>query len=74
MVGFENCREDFSRKEFLQAHYSNWIAIIQFAELAETSPTTAYRFFSSQRVQTRTARRLLDNLGIADFRTYLLML
>ena len=44
----------------------------QFAELADTAPTTAYRFFNSQRVQTRIARRLFNNLGIEDMRPYLI--
>ena len=44
----------------------------QFAELAEVSPTTAYRFFQGQRVQTRIARRLFDGLGIVDMKPYLL--
>ena len=42
-----------------------------FAELADTSPTTVYRFFNRQRVQTKTARKLFDGLDIWDMRPYL---
>ena len=42
-----------------------------FAELADASPTTAYRFFEGKRIQIQIARRLFDNLGIQDFRPYL---
>ena len=44
----------------------------QFAELAHVAPTTAYRFFNRQRVQTSTARRLFDGLEIEDMRPYLI--
>ena len=44
----------------------------QFAELAHVAPTTAYRFFNRQRVQTSTARRLFDGLDIEDMRPYLI--
>jgi hypothetical protein len=43
-----------------------------FADIAETSPTTAYRFFDRQRVQTRIAKRLFDGLGILDMTPYLM--
>jgi hypothetical protein len=43
----------------------------QFAELAGVSPTTAYRFFQGERIQTRIARRLFDCLGVVDMKPYL---
>ena len=44
----------------------------RFADLAHVAPTTAYRFFNRQRVQTSTARRLFDGLEITDMRPYLI--
>ena len=39
--------------------------------LGRASPTTVYRFFKDERVQTCTAAKLfVDNLGISDIRPY----
>ena len=38
--------------------------------LGRASPTTVYRFFKDERVQTCTAAKLFDNLGISDIRPY----
>lgn len=43
-----------------------------FAELADTSPTTAYRFFNGRRIQTRIARQLFSALDICDMTPYLI--
>lgn len=44
----------------------------QFADIADISPTTAYRFFNRQRVQTRIAKQLFDGLEIWDMTPYLI--
>ena len=43
-----------------------------FAELADTSPTTAYRFFNGRRIQTRIARQLFSALDFCDMTPYLI--